>query len=148
MPLRWCGAGPCSTRGMERGQFPRYRVTPQVGVTSRNALPQEKQGAVPHACSRAQGHSWGATITHSLSMFPKAQGAFGYPASSIPLSSDQLVQILQQTQSLLFSHSSQRTSPPYINLFPQHPKNRLTANKEEGDLLPGVVTALYPAGTD
>lgn len=92
--------------------------------------------------------SQGAIITHSPSTFPKAQEAFGYPASSIPLSSDQLVQVLQQPHTLLFSHSSQRTSPPYIDLFPRHPREQLAANKEEGDPLPGVVTALYPGGTD
>lgn len=100
----------------------------------------------PEPCCRQC--SQGAIITHGPSTFPKAEEAFGCPASSVPLSSDQLVQVLQQTHSLLFSCSRQRTSPLYIDLFPWHPREQLAADKEEGDPLPGVVTALHPGGTD
>lgn len=93
-------------------------------------------------------HSQGTIITHSPSAIPKTQEAFGYPASSTPLSSDQLLHVLQQTHSLLFSRSSWWTSPPYIDLFPQHPRDQQAANREEGDPLPGVVTALHPGGSE
>lgn len=38
--------------------------------------------------------------------------------------------------------------PADIGLFLQHPREQLAAKKEEGDLLPEVVTALYPGETE
>lgn len=90
--------------------------------------------------------SQGAILTHGPSTLPKAQEAFGYPASSSAPSSDRLLQVLQQTQILLFSRTSQRPSPPHIDPFPCHPREQLVAHKEEGDPLPGVVTALSQGG--
>lgn len=142
---------------MERGQPPRYRGTPRVGVAPRNALPREggKEGAAPMSAAEPCSPepccwvcSQGAILTHGPPTLPKAQEAFGYPASSSAPSSDRLLQVLQQTQILLFSRTSQRPSPPHIDPFPCHPREQLVAHKEEGDPLPGVVTALYPRGTD
>lgn len=98
---------PVAAGGMERWQLPQHWGVPQVGVSPRSALSQgKKEGAASHACSRALHPqpqmlgAQGAIITHSPSL--------GYPASSNPLRRS-LVQVLQQTHSLPFSHPSQKT---------------------------------------
>lgn len=83
----------------------------------------------------------GAIVTLSSSMFPKAQEGFGYLASPAPLGSQQLLQVLQQTLSLLVSQPSNRHHHlPSISL--PSAIEQLAAGEEEGDSLCQEVPAL------
>lgn len=92
----------------------------------------------------------GAIVTLSSSMFPKAQEGFGNLASPAPLGSQQLLQVLQQTLSLLVPQPSSRHHHHHHLLSTSLPNthNQLGADEEEGDLLPGGVPAPFPGHTD
>lgn len=92
----------------------------------------------------------GTIITLSPSMFPKAQEGVGYLASPASLGSQQLLQVLRQTLSLLVSQPSSRHHHHHHVLPTSPPSNpeQLAADKEEGDSLCWVVPAPYPGHTD
>lgn len=88
----------------------------------------------------------GAIVTLSSSMFPKAQEGFGYLASPAPLGSQQLLQVLQQTLSLLVPQPSSRHHHHHHLLSTSLPNthNQLAADEEEGDLLPWGGPCSFP----
>lgn len=84
----------------------------------------------------------GAIITHSLPAFQRQSSLW-------------ILSFIHTSQEKAGAGSPANPQPPVlslqpadITLFPQHPTEQLAAKKEEDELLPEVVTALYPGETE